>query len=166
MTALLRTPLLASRPPGDDDPIGRPMVIAACSARKTATTSQVPAFELYQGGCVPPLRERVGHDPRLRGRVRFLSAEHGIIGADTLLLPYDRALDPRRAAELRPAVTRALVADFTKAGFPRQVLVIAEPTYLILLADLLAAGIPMHWVPDVRAGWAEAAAVLDGWGWP
>ncbi len=124
-------------------------------------------MELYQGGCVSTLRARLGGQLRLRARVRFLSAEHGLVTADTPLHPYDRALDLARAVELRPVVMAALNREMTTHGVPREVLVVAEPLYLVLLADLLAlpARPLVHWIPDHAHGWPQASAVLDGWGW-
>jgi hypothetical protein len=149
------------------DPVTARMVILGCSARKSAAPGPLPAFELYEGGCVPPMRARLGGRPRLRARVRFLSAEHGLVAADTPLHTYDRPLDPERAAVLRPLVTGALHRDMATAGMPREVLLVAEPLYLVLLADLLALpGRPrVHWIPDHAHGWPQARAVLDNWGW-
>jgi hypothetical protein len=141
------------------------MVIIGCSRRKTVTDTPVPAFDLYQGGNVPALRTRLGHRPSLRARVRILSAEHGWLHPDALLSPYDRRLDAEQAAQLRPAVTRAIAEDWAVSGVPRQLLVIAEPLYLVLLADLLTVGLSIHWIPDVHGGWHDAAAVLDRWEW-
>lgn len=153
--------------PVEDHPVSRRMVIIGCTARKALTPGPLPALELYNGGCVPSLRARLGADPRLRARVRFLSAEHGLITADTPLHTYDRPLDLDRAAELRPAVTAALRREMTTGGVPREVLVVVEPLYLVLLADLLAlpARPRLHWIPDPGHGWAQARAVLDQWGW-
>jgi hypothetical protein len=141
------------------------LLIAGCSRRKTATTAPLPALELYQGGCIPSLRARVGTDPQLRSRIRILSAEHGLIPADTPLLPYDRPLDAGRAAQLRPAVARALAHAGIAAGMPREVLVIAGPLYQALLAEALPPGVPATWIRDPY-DWPSAAAVLDLWGWP
>lgn len=143
------------------------LVIVGCCARKTSTAQPVPALELYDGGCVPPLRARLGHNPRLRARIRFLSAQHGLVTADTPLHAYDRPLDPARAAQLRPHVWAALHTDLGATGWPNQILVIAEPLYLVLLADLLAAPQRprLHWIPDHAHGWLQAAAVLDDWTW-
>ncbi len=153
--------------PADADPVTGRMVIIGCSARKAATPGPLPALELYEGGCVPPLRTRLGSDPRLRARVRFLSAEHGLVTADTPLHTYDRPLDPDRAVLLRPAVMSALRREMAADGVPHEVLVVAEPLYLVLLADLLAlpARPRVHWIPDHAHGWAQARAVLDQWGW-
>ncbi|GAA4466433.1 DUF6884 domain-containing protein [Phytohabitans houttuyneae] len=152
--------------PTQTDP-ARQLVIVGCSAEKTATREPLPALELYDGGCVPPLRARLGRLPRLRARVRFLSAQHGLITADTPLHTYDRPLDAARAAELRPPVWARLRAQLRETGMPTDILVIAEPLYLVLIADLLAAPERprVHWIPDHAHGWPHAAAVLDRWKW-
>jgi hypothetical protein len=146
---------------------GRRLVIVGCSAEKTATSRPLAALELYDGGCVPPLRARLGHLPHLRSRVRFLSAQHGLITADIPLATYDRPLDPARANELRPRVWAQLRAELLETGMPANVLIIAEPLYLVLIADLLAAPERprVHWIPDHAHGWPHAAAVLDRWKW-
>jgi hypothetical protein len=151
------------------DPTER-LVIVGCSAEKTATHEPLPALELYDGGCIPPLRARLGHQPRLRARVRFLSAQHGLVTADTPLHTYDRPLDPARAADLRPRVwarLRTELAGLPETGTPTDILVMAEPLYLVLIADLLAAPERprVHWIPDHAHGWPHAAAVLDSWKW-
>lgn len=148
------------------DPTQR-LVIVGCSAEKTATQQPLPALELYDGGCVPPLRARLGHQPRLRAHVRFLSAQHGLVTADTPLSTYDRPLDPARATELRPRVWGRLRAELLETGMPTDILVVAEPLYLVLIADLLAAPERprVHWIPDHAHGWPHAAAILDHWKW-
>lgn len=153
--------------PAEDHPVLSRMVIVGCTARKAPTPGPLRALELYDGGCVPPLRARLGGQPRLRARVRFLSAEHGLVTADTPLHTYDRSLDPGRAVELRPTVMAELHREMSANGVPREVLVVAEPLYLVLLADLLAlpARPRVHWIPDHAHGWAQARAVLDHWGW-
>jgi hypothetical protein len=153
--------------PAPDHPVDGRLVIVGCCAEKSTTPGFHPALELYDGGCVPQLRARLGGHPPLRARVRFLSAEHGLVTADTPLHAYDRPLDPARAVELRPVVMATLVREMAGTGVPNEVLVVAEPLYLVLLADLLAlpARPRVHWVPDHAHGWPEARAVLDLWGW-
>ncbi len=75
-----------------------PMVIAGCSRRKLQTAVPVPALDLYQGGCIPALRARARETGWLRSRTWILSAEHGLVHANTPLLPYDRRMDGQRAA--------------------------------------------------------------------
>jgi hypothetical protein len=152
-----------------DHPITGRLVVVGCSRRKTSTDQPVPALELYQGGCLPRLRKRVGHRRDLRGRVRILSAEHGLVAADTRLLPYDRPLTAQRAIQLRPVVAARLHGEFTDGGVPHRMLAVAEPPYLRLLTDALAGLHPcpaLILLPDPAADWDRAARVLDEWGWP
>jgi hypothetical protein len=153
--------------PAADDPVTARLVIVGCSAEKATTVGPLPALDLYDGGCVPQVRAWLGGQPRRRARVRFLSAEHGLVTADTLLHPYDRPLDADRAVQLRPQVADALHREMAADGIPDEVLVVAEPLYLVLLADLLAlpARPRVHWISDHAHGWPQARAVLDDWGW-
>ncbi|MFG3253260.1 hypothetical protein [Streptomyces sp. NPDC048172] len=143
------------------------LVLASCSRRKTACTAAVPALERYVGGIAPHLRARFGHHADLRSRILFLSARHGLIDANTPLCSYDQRLTTERADELRPRVHRALLRRLDGIAVPTRLLVVAEPLYLGLLADLLAAEDrpTLRWVPDPR-GWYTAASVLDEWNWP
>lgn len=163
----MSTDLSGHSPHAHADPFTDRMVIIGCSARKATAPGPLPALELYDGGCVPPLRTRLGDNSRLRARVRILSAEHGLVTADTLLHTYDRPLDPDRAVVLRPAVMSALRGDMAADGVPHEILIVVEPLYLVLLADLLAlpARPRLYWIPDPAHGWPQASAVLDQWGW-
>ena len=141
------------------------MVIAGCSRRKLQTAVPVPALDLYQGGCIPALRARAQEIGWLRSRTWILSAEHGLLHADTPLLPYDRRMDSQRAAWLRPAAGRRLREEFRQRGFPREVLVIAEPLYQLALADLapLAGADRIRCVDDPAREWDKADAVISTW---
>jgi hypothetical protein len=147
-----------------------PMVIVGCSRRKAAATEPVPALDLYQGGCIPALRGCTDRHPGLRGRVWIISAEHGLLHADTLLLPYDRRMDPGRALILRAQVSQCLRSECLRNGTPREALVIAEPFYQLALADLplIIGHDRVGWISDPQAGWLEAAAIIKHWSepWP
>jgi hypothetical protein len=160
----IQQPNQASQHPTD---LSRRLIIVGCSAEKTPTDQALPAMDLYDGGCVPPLRARLGHLPDRRAHVRFLSAQHGLVTADTPLRTYDRALDPVRAHELRHVVAQQLQTEFAAKGVPDSILLVAEPLYLVLIADLFA--MPerprVHWIPDHAHGWPQAATILDEWGW-
>ncbi|MGY5079344.1 hypothetical protein ACWIGX_19990 [Streptomyces nigrescens] len=141
-------------------------VLASCTRGKKRTLSPVPALELYEEGIAPQLRERLGDHPDLRGRLYFLSGRHGLVSADAPLLPYDQMLTYERAQQLRPLVHRRLRQLL--AGLVRpQLLVVVEPLYMVLLADVLADDDRpiVRWIPD-PFGWRETAAVLDDWNWP
>jgi len=144
------------------------IVIAGCSRRKTSAGEPVPALDLYQGGCIPALRACAEAKPGLRSRIWILSAEHGLLHADTPVLPYDRRMDPARAAWLRPAVRQCLHAECGRNGRPLEVLVIAEPLYQLALADLGALVGPdrVRWVSDPARDWGTAEAVIDSWSLP
>ena len=141
------------------------LVIAGCSRRKLETSDPVAALDLYQGGCIPWLRSRVAIAPHLRARIRILSAQHGLLNADGPVLPYDRPLDPERAVEMLPPVTDALAGEWALDGAPREILVIAEPLYLVPLAAILATPAIIHWVPDPYDT-DTAERVLRRWRWP
>ena len=118
----------------------------------------------------------------------ILSARHGLVGADTALLPYDEPLTLQRAIALQPAVLAALAPELggsstlasaaAAGGALVEVLALLEPLYLVPLAGLLALPGPsrprIHWMPDPggtggaggAGGWPAAAALLDAWGWP
>ncbi|MDF5759034.1 DUF6884 domain-containing protein [Spongiactinospora sp. TRM90649] len=140
------------------------LVIAGCSRRKRATAVPVPALELYEGGCVPQLRQRLGHLPELRRWLRILSAEHGLIDADRPLLPYDRVLTLERARELRSSAGFVLAQEFDRYGRPREALLIAEPLYQGIVLDHLT-GVRLHLIGDLYDR-AAVSTVLDSWGWP
>jgi hypothetical protein len=136
------------------------LVVVGCSRHKRTTAARLSALELYEGGCVPALRARLGDRPELRARLRILSAEYGIVRADDLLRPYDRRLDADRAARLRLSAAASLAGERV-----REVLVAAEPLYLYLIADLLAKGPRVWWTPEPRDT-DYVNAVLDEWKWP
>ena len=144
---------------------GVPMVIAGCSRRKLQAASPVPALELYQGGCLPALREAVASWAELRARTWIISAEHGLVHADTPLLPYDRRMDIARALSLLGPVGQALHHEFAMHGSPSAVLVIAEPLYQLALMSLpvMTAQSRVTWIDDPVAGWEQAAALLESW---
>ncbi|GJF32585.1 hypothetical protein KNE206_52850 [Kitasatospora sp. NE20-6] len=145
----------------------RDLVIAGCSRRKNRSKRLLPALDRYTGGIAPQLRERVAGHPDTRRRVRFLSAAYGLVTADTPLPFYERPLTPHQASIVRPKVAEQLAEEFRTGGVPDRILLVLEPAYVTLLADLTArADCPaLHWVGDPR-GWPQAAAVLDDWRWP
>lgn len=141
-------------------------VLVGCSNRKAAAPRGLPALELYQGGCVPAMRAYADAGRRGRCGVFVLSARHGLVGADDVIHPYDQALDLATAKRLRPAVGAALTGELTRLGAD-ELVIVAEPLYLVLIADVLATqGHPaVHWFADPAVDFAAAAVVLDRWGW-
>jgi hypothetical protein len=142
-------------------------VIVGCSNRKILTTSLVPALDLYQGGYVPLIRTQVGRNPKLRERVFLLSAKYGLLGADDMVAYYDQPLTMDRAKELRPFVAQEAIRRFFTPRPPDEVLLIFEPMYLVMLADLLAhpSRPRFHWEPDIRGDFSYTFEVLCSWSW-
>src|SRR6266545_3136081 len=134
-----------------DDPVRGRMIFVSGTCAPTTIDQLTPALELYQGGCVPQLRERLGGSPEHRARTAAVSSAGG-----------------RRRAGYRRA--EKLLTEFAHDGVPREVLVAAEPLYAQLVTDIF-------WIADLRPystlhttlpaqHWPHAAAVLDRWGWP
>ncbi|MFE0023381.1 DUF6884 domain-containing protein [Amycolatopsis sp. NPDC059021] len=140
------------------------LVIVGCSPRKATTTVPLPALELYQDWWFPRLRQAVRACRWPRANVLVLSGQHGLIPADTPLLPYDQPLTPDRADLLRDPVQNAFQHHLT--GVARySVLLLLAPDYLALLAPALSAAPPAsaHWFPDPDTCWDDAVKVLATW---
>lgn len=140
------------------------LIIVGCSRRKRVTSTPIPALDLYEGGCVPGLRDRLGENRALCKRIRILSALHGLLAADTLITPYDRRLSGRADAyALRDLVAPQLDSDLANVT---QVLAVVEPLYLAALEPVAQQHhkFRLHWISDPR-GWNRAERVLDTWGW-
>lgn len=144
----------------------RHVVIVGCSARKLATTTPVAALDLYQGWCVPRLRAHIRGRPRLREEILVLSGRHGLIPADTQLLPYDQSLTPDRAVDLTYQVHRAWVQQWRRTTVG-ELLLLLEPPYLGLIGPSLLSHPPAatHWIPDPTRAWEHATSILHRWGW-
>ncbi|WP_159944911.1 DUF6884 domain-containing protein [Nocardiopsis sp. FR6] len=138
------------------------LVIVGCSREKKAEPA--PALSLYEGWGVPPLRARIGSHQECRRRVMILSARHGLLNAEETVAPYDQAMTPERARQLRPATTE-FVRDYRSRTVVEEALLLVAPEYLdaLPLADLAAM---THLVCDPLSHWELADAVLSGWGWP
>lgn len=90
------------------------LLILSCSATKRTEPGLLPAIQRYDGVAFRVLRKALRELPAERHpRVRILSAEYGLIVADTPIPWYDRRMDPARAAALRPQVQAALCDAFT-----------------------------------------------------
>ena len=141
------------------------VVILGCTRRKARRSAG--AIELYEGGFVPQFRAAVAS--RWWDRVWFLSARHGLVGATTELDWYDEPLTPQRVAVLAQGVEDMACSIFDAAregGAGVEVLVGMDDDYFALIAAAVAsAGVRMRRVSHDGAGWPDAVAVLDSWGW-
>lgn len=145
-------------------PVERGLIIAGCSRRKKPTEKPIPALDLYEGGCIPGLRDRLGNDTRFRQRIRIISALYGLLHADSPVVHYDRRLTNLADADaLRQHVAPHLNDQLAAVT---HVLALVEPLYLFALEPVVHRldAIRLYWIAAPR-DWHRAAAVLDTWGW-
>lgn len=85
------------------------LLILSCSATKRTDPGLLPAQSRYAGPAYRVLRKALRELAQaVHPQVAILSAEFGLIAADTPIPWYDRRMDPARAAALAPAVQREL----------------------------------------------------------
>ncbi|MGH3834612.1 MAG: DUF6884 domain-containing protein [Pseudonocardiaceae bacterium] len=142
-------------------------IIVGCSHRK-AGRGEYAALDLYEGGCVPQLRDRVHAHPSLRNRIFVLSARYGLVGANDRIASYDQQMTLPRARELERSVSSALIARVLATPHPDELVVLVEPIYLAALAELFRADARprVHWFPEPASDWPIACKLIDRWGWP
>jgi hypothetical protein len=111
------------------------LLILSCSATKRHEPGLLPAIHRYDGSAYRLLRKALRDLPAERQpRVRILSAEFGLITSDTPIPDYDRRMERTRAAELAPAVQRAVHAALTPDI--TEVLISLGRDYLPALGDV------------------------------
>jgi hypothetical protein len=145
------------------------LIILNCSREKLVTSSPIRAWDLYQGACVPQLREHLADHPARRARTRILSAAHGLLRPDDVINTYDRRLTSKAQALAlhNRTVSAQLDAEFTAAPNLSRLLIIVEPLYLLALQrvfDHLDRLDVTSIMPDPWA-WTDGLAVLTRWGW-
>ncbi|GAA1324201.1 hypothetical protein GCM10009647_059560 [Streptomyces sanglieri] len=85
------------------------LLVQACSKSKNQPDEAIPALELYSGYFFKIIKKSMREgvfDEEMD--ICILSAEHGLIDADTEIEWYDRQMDTERAAELAPSVRSQL----------------------------------------------------------
>lgn len=141
------------------------LIVVGCTAEKLHTDTPVPALQLYQGSCIPLLRELVDENPEFRENILILSGKHGLIDAQTPLLPDDQPLTPDRLPRLRDQVCRKLVTELGRTANCELVLLM-EPLYRQLIDPGLLAYPPAvtHWIPTPQQHWDEVLDIVRRWG--
>ena len=87
------------------------LLVQSCSKSKNRSTVPVPALDLYSGFFFKIIKKAIREgefDTRID--ICILSAEYGLIDADTEIDWYDRRMDTERARELAPRVQQTLQA--------------------------------------------------------
>lgn len=110
------------------------LLVQGCSKSKNQVAEPVPALDLYSGFFFKILEKAI-RSGEFDGDIdiTILSAEHGLVDAETPIGHYDRRMDPQRARDLRPEVTRRL-ADRVDQGYDRVVLNLGK-TYRLAVTE-------------------------------
>jgi hypothetical protein len=112
------------------------LLILSCSKAKRADPGDLPAVDRYDGPFFRVLRRYLRLRPADPPEVRILSAQFGLIPADTPIPDYDRRMTPRRARELQAGVADALDA----IGRVMEAAALTDDRVLVVLGkDYLAA---------------------------
>jgi hypothetical protein len=146
------------------------MIFVSATAGDRELSGLALAWELYEGGCLPQLRQRLANHPDHLGRVRLISAEFGVLHPHTQVPPSRLLMTEERANQLRHKARAALLEEFSRYGVPREVMMLAEHPYHLVVTDVYRIpGLqPRTSLSTARPGehWSLIAAVLDMWGWP
>lgn len=153
-----------------EHPINARMIFLSATDGAGGPTEFIPAWDRYQGGCLPRLRERLAGHPEHISRARLISADHGLIHPSTMVGPEAGVMTDLQANEHQPLAREKMLAEFGRDGAPREVMVLADYPYSRVVDDLFHFEPPGPWIRLFTmwpgAGWPLIAAVLDAWGWP
>ncbi len=99
--------------------MSRRCLIVGCSRTKVSSSQPLAAIELYDGPAFRVVRRYLGQAPKAVKNVDIfvLSAEFGLISAETKISSYDRLMNAARAAELRPSVLEAVRAQICPQNY-------------------------------------------------
>lgn len=140
------------------------LLILGCSKAKTAHDGLIPAIERYDGPAFRVLRRYLRQRPDPALAVHVLSAEFGLIPADTPIPYYDRQMTTARAEALQPRIDAALdrLRNHVDAApiDANNLLVVASNPYLSTLTAAHG-GLPGHCV--ARGSQGKKLAALHDW---
>lgn len=87
------------------------LLLIACSGRKSQVKGRIPAIDRYDGVSYKIIRklQREGHYPSDLD-IKILSAEYGLIDANTPIPFYDRRMNKKRAEELHKGTLEKISA--------------------------------------------------------
>jgi hypothetical protein len=143
------------------------LLILSCSKAKRADPGDLPAVDRYDGPLFRVLRRYLRLHPSAPPEVRILSAEFGLISADTPIPDYDRRMTPRRVRELQASVADALEpigrAMEAAALIDDPVLVVLGKDYLPALAGYDGPGATALRSRVAPGGLGGKQSVLHDW---
>lgn len=114
-------------------PSNHRLLILSCSRGKRNSARILPAIERYDGPAFRVVRRYLA-TTQDAPTICILSAEYGLLLADSPVPYYDRAMDADRARVLRPLVARQLATIATPPRF-RSVFLILGSAYRSALGD-------------------------------
>ncbi len=148
------------------------LIILNGSKEKLVTSAPIPAWDLYQGACIPLLREHFTDQPARRARTRILSAKHGLLHPDDTITTYDQRLTTgEQAHALRTkTVSAQLDAEFADAPELRHLLILVDPLYFLALERVAdhrerLDSVNASMVPSPWSWLTDGLTVLTTWGW-
>jgi cytoplasmic iron level regulating protein YaaA (DUF328/UPF0246 family) len=114
----------------------RRLLVINCSNRKIKREGLVPAWERYQGGCFPLLKqlETVSAIP-VNLDIFIISAKYGLLKTSDLIGWYNIQMTPERAESLRDFVQEAIQAQLRSIPYS-QSLIFLEPLYKLCVESV------------------------------
>ncbi len=123
------------------------LLVLACSQRKNADPSPLPAIERYDGVLFRVYRKWRAQAGVTEPHVIIVSARHGLLVATDLVEHYDQCMNRDRAEELRTIVNTQL-AEHLAAGIYRSVFLGLAGRYKLTVDPHLLdqSGVPVEWI--------------------
>jgi hypothetical protein len=108
------------------------LIVLACTATKRADPDPLIAIRRYDGPSFRTLRKWQATNPTAAELldIHILSAQLGLIAADTLISNYNQRMTPNRAVELRQSVCTALAHIVAQQGAYTATLIHLGQNYL------------------------------------
>ncbi len=129
------------------------LLILGCSATKRHDADLMPALQRYDGPMYRVLRKALRERPGLADRLKIcvLSAEHGLISANTPIADYDRRMTRELATNMRPKVVEQANEIFGGIRWPG--FIACGKTYSIALPAQI-------WYADMRSSFGGIGCQL------
>ena len=103
------------------------LLVQGCSKTKKSVSEPVEAFELYDGYYYKIIKKAIRKDEfNADIDICILSAEHGLLDPDDLIVTYDREMNQERAENLREDVISELQTRIQNNGYDTVLLNLGE----------------------------------------
>jgi hypothetical protein len=138
------------------------LLVISCSKRKRLDSRLMPAIDRYDGPTFRVLRCFLREHPEHAPEVLIISAEYGLLSADSRIPFYNRAINATRAKELRPLVAVDFRRIFSTSGWSRIGICLGKQ-YLTAFSDaaaMIGKGTNMHYL---GGGLGKRLSLLFWW---